>query len=1377
MLFLVLIAAALSFGVGVVVVPPVRPVLPTAAPTSAAPTSTAAPTNFGDTHAPTLRPVPGPTRAPSTRHPTRTPVGQRTVMFGLPLTDGLPGARDAADAYCAGSPTAGALGCADGSVHAFIGYEGEGLGLDNYANLFGYSGPVFGPNGLFVGDSIDAMLTRIVNVSLFENTAGDHFAILFSLVLDNMAGGNCDDWTNSGGGAGYLYLDLAQDVTFRSIGSGPCSVGSSFIGMMCTCFAETLGNDFMVYQTQAQGPLAGADAGCGGGFNSPPAYDLSVQLCSSTFQVARDPSGLFDLAQPVLLVNGQQLAATPADLLTADFSAFVTTPAWIDTTHDIFTYAKTQGSTVDAATLQIRGCLDTHAYLCLCTGNMTLYSSGAVSDGYSVGDRALAGAGCLGCPGAVAVLEYTYGALADFPALYSFDPGAPLALLDGTPVANDWPSFVALDLLGGLGGEYWVGNTTTILSDTPLLSNCGDWSERPLCAAAYPNGSLGDRYCDDNLGYVCGCFGDAPAPQPHIIIFSAQLNGGDTCGMERGGFYCATFAPLTGLPGLDPRYLNVSHGFDVTLPIVGPGGTVIADNWGQFIDGDLTTSLLDAGVLEGQHAWIGGADDCNGFSSMDNDHIGGLASLEKTAHGWLDDGPARCDQTYYALCACMGSVATAAPATTAAPVPAPSVVPTAAPTTITPDVLFFAVPTDGSWLLPVPGRRLASGGGFTPNPTVPPIPPPLRGPANQFCADNGRGRCVSDAFAFIRLPDEAQMPMPFEPTAPVHEMNTGDLVASSITDFFGGTSLVLLNSYAGTNFAWIEFDDELNCLNWTSNDSGELGRVSALDNFQFTSSDISLSCQQATVVLCLCNGYVLSDPAIIYDVVNLGIAVSSLGPREQTTELCEADAQFTDLGCDRAIALLCYSGGDDVAAMPRTYGFDPGQVVIAINGSAYEDWPAFILGQGTGPTESYVTGCALNGSTGLNCDDFTDSGGYFDYGYYPTYDPNDNMYVGQSVCYGVRNVHCICLGAHTPAPSAAPVPAPTTAPTASPTFATPTILFSDSGFLHATLGDRATSTATCDAVLAGFPSLDCARTVALICYSGGDTLELFPTHYGVSAGGQVQAPDGTVIAPDWTTFVSGTLTNPIWPSCVSQIYLYSGCPSSHNCQDWTSTSSGDTSYLMDASSVNVGWQSLGPFGCNSLSPLLCVCIAPQPTAVPTASPTASPTAAAIVIYDLVNTDIASDNLGTRGQTTDMCEADAQFASLGCARAVALLCYSNMDDAASMPQTYGFDPDQPVVGIGGDTYGNWSVFIIGNGTGPTESYVTGCAPDGSTGANCDDFTTLDVVGYAYYPSAEPQNNMYHAETGCDVPLNLHCVCLGVPITAGPTQQPTPDPTAE
>lgn len=225
---------------------------------------------------------------------------------------------------------------------------------------------------------------------------------------------------------------------------------------------------------------------------------------------------------------------------------------------------------------------------------------------------------------------------------------------------------------------------------------------------------------------------------------------------------------------------------------------------------------------------------------------------------------------------------------------------------------------------------------------------------------------------------------------------------------------------------------------------------------------------------------------------------------------------------------------------------------------------------------------------------------------------------GAPACNSLLNFICVCMGI---APTVAPTtPAPTLTPTVSPTSLRSgnITLVSDGTTYQGDLGDRATTNATCAAVVAG-AGLVCNATSMLISYTGDEVIN-FPTKLDFSFTTPVYGPTGTLISSSWAdmflggaTSLSSSLngasvgtTGDYWTGTEDDGTVYA------TCLEWTSALGVDLGGQGDDASTSNTWIETAPLLnniCSQLRDVVCLCFqaSPLPTQAPTPAPTILPT--------------------------------------------------------------------------------------------------------------------------------------------------------------------------
>lgn len=878
---------------------------------------------------------------------------------------------------------------------------------------------------------------------------------------------------------------------------------------------------------------------------------------------------------------------------------------------------------------------------------------------------------------------------------------------------------------------------------------------------------------------------------------------------------------------------------DDGTPVTSRSGVYLAANWSTlWTDTPLNTSLYNAGVTTASvvftGTWYNGyasTHNCREWTSTDTIAGGRGAHTKWRRAQWASNGNYHCFARIPFLCACSGI---------SSPTAAPAALTTAAPT----------LDTTGNYLYLVnPGVALGALGG--------------RAATNSLCStgseaapgvDNSYGAaCATQPFAVLCYSggdDLATMAsrLGFDPAAPLQVAGSGTtgtwgaLVTTplGITGCDGG-------GYTASNCG--DFSTTAGTVS-TSGASCGSTQVVYCACMQSTPAPTAPTCpplagrllmteEQRRALTPACTPapttyptpYPVAPPppppppggltGTTLFAIKLGVnALGTLGNRAATDAACRTypDYVYPNYGsnsnyyygaqCPNAVALLCYSGGDDIANLPANHGFDPSTPVHGyphFPSGPWADWGGFLAARG--PSMAFADGCDAAGHTSNNCADFSTTAGSIDVDGFTTNSCSANM-----------NIFCVCpAGGATQAPTP-----PTQAPTRSPT--PPGLPYS---FLYAvhlggtpvgTIGNRAASTAICKGdgdyipYNYGVPNNNvygaaCADPLAFMCYSGGDDVASMPEVHGFDRA-----------APVVTTLFHGTLAWGNWTNFTSNIQQlppqYSGCNNGGhlavNCADFTQ-GAGTNALAVTQNGGGPAYYSTADCGTGNY--LFCICPAggslaptsgspttpepttqeptsssptarptcevfgrrlagesdaafaarralsppgcstPNPTVFPTAFPTNQPTVSpgTLTIFSTTAT-AAFAAQGPRATMDGLCAADAQAAA--CGSVAGLACFSAGYDALSIPAHYGFSAGSPVYYNYG-IFASWADYLGGN-------VVAGCNSDGTTGSNCADFTS---------PSGSVSLGG-NAPAACTDVTQVTCLCIpAAPITDSPTPYPT------
>ena len=148
-------------------------------------------------------------------------------------------------------------------------------------------------------------------------------------------------------------------------------------------------------------------------------------------------------------------------------------------------------------------------------------------------------------------------------------------------------------------------------------------------------------------------------PVANIVMYSAgNTDGLIGTGGRAGAHALCVGANATGLANVH-AFISIADDDEIrdlpaptTVPIVGPTGIAIANNWVELLNPGiaLTNSLRAAGVTSEFEWWTGSdssgavkADTCLGFNNNNGANHGGRGDANATGAIWLDHGTAPCD--------------------------------------------------------------------------------------------------------------------------------------------------------------------------------------------------------------------------------------------------------------------------------------------------------------------------------------------------------------------------------------------------------------------------------------------------------------------------------------------------------------------------------------------------------------------------------------------------------------------------------------------------------------------------------------------------------------------------------------------------------------
>lgn len=144
------------------------------------------------------------------------------------------------------------------------------------------------------------------------------------------------------------------------------------------------------------------------------------------------------------------------------------------------------------------------------------------------------------------------------------------------------------------------------------------------------DGNLGGRAGADA---ICQASGNRPAGYTNFRAF-LSVNGGDE---------------IRDMPG--------NYGVPTNRPIVGPNGTVIANDWADLLDGTIDVSLGTAGLPTAGPFWSGsnadgslGANNCTGWTDNSGLNFGEKGNPTRTDSTWLSDAIIGCNSSLLLFC-------------------------------------------------------------------------------------------------------------------------------------------------------------------------------------------------------------------------------------------------------------------------------------------------------------------------------------------------------------------------------------------------------------------------------------------------------------------------------------------------------------------------------------------------------------------------------------------------------------------------------------------------------------------------------------------------------------------------------------------------------
>lgn len=255
-------------------------------------------------------------------------------------------------------------------------------------------------------------------------------------------------------------------------------------------------------------------------------------------------------------------------------------------------------------------------------------------------------------------------------------------------------------------------------------------------------------------------------------------------------------------------------------------------------------------------------------------------------------------------------------------------------------------------------------------------------------------------------------------------------------------------------------------------------------------------------------------------------------------------------------------------------------------------------------------------------------------------------------------------------------------------------------------------------------------------------------------------PKGVRLADNWTSLWQGPIQHTLNAAGAMEAPFFwtgsgpDGIGADANCHAWTSNRISVMGYAARRAVAKQRWASPIATSCFNYIPLLCGCLRQE--------------AQALTIYFTTNPALKMGGLGSRANADHICAQSRDYYDFrGCVNPAALLCYSDVDNVATIPMTHGYSPNAQVnIEIYGTSYNGWSAFLD---VFTTMGYGPGCLPDGTfSGSNCKGFTT--TAGVVSQPNgAKGRCTERDPAILCACPVELIA-------TPEPTQQPTQQPTS-
>lgn len=281
----------------------------------------------------------------------------------------------------------------------------------------------------------------------------------------------------------------------------------------------------------------------------------------------------------------------------------------------------------------------------------------------------------------------------DFPSRLGVPTNLPIMSPSGIKIADDWADLLdgsvdaSMDTAGVMppSDTYWFTGSAPDGSLSPS-GHCNNWtSPSTVGGAAYaPKWATGPQWLNatggPGAGGLCGtasykvlCLAYPPPPPTQTVLFSGGGKSGALGGRAGADALCqaAPRPPLVPANARVRAFISVNandeirdfpalHGLVTSLPVLGPTGLKVADDWNDLLDGSLDMSLRAAGVLStSENFWYSGsntdgsvsANTCTGWTAANTFLDGTYGYAPQTSGGWSTTGAATCGAaSYRVLC-------------------------------------------------------------------------------------------------------------------------------------------------------------------------------------------------------------------------------------------------------------------------------------------------------------------------------------------------------------------------------------------------------------------------------------------------------------------------------------------------------------------------------------------------------------------------------------------------------------------------------------------------------------------------------------------------------------------------------------------------------